>query len=226
MAQTALTFAPQALQVPLGQDGKPTFKLDRLAPANGFNHVNAHNAIADVEATVFLSRLLMERAPDVWSTFMRFSKKASVIDFISNERIFCLADYYFSRPYAWFVTPLAKNPNNPSEYYVYNLAIDPEDLVSLSDAELTERMGETPKPMRQLRSNSCPMLVPCDEAPAITAGFRLGMTEIERRAELLHSDEVLRKRLTTALAISLGVRPPSPYVEMQIYDGFLIETQH
>lgn len=220
MAQAALTFAPQALSVPIGQDQKPIFKLDHLAPANGFNHVNAHDAIADVEATVFLARLLMERAPDVWSTFMRFSKKASVADFVTNEQIFCLAEYYFSRPYAWFVTPIGTNQKNASEYFVYNLAIDPEELTTLSDTELAERMGHTPKPMRQLKSNSCPMLVTCDDAPSITAGFRLGISEIERRAELLHSDEKLRKRLSSAFESSLGVWPPSPYVEMQIYDGF------
>jgi exodeoxyribonuclease-1 len=220
MAQAALTFAPQALTVPVGEDGKTIFKLDRLAPANGFNHANAHDALADVEATLFLCRMLMESAPEVWSTFMRFSKKASVVDFVSSERIFCLADYFFSRPYSWFVTPIGMNPKNASEFYVYNLAIDPEDLVRLPDDELADRMRQTPKPMRQLRSNACPMLVPCDEAPPNTAGVRLGMPEIERRADLLHSDETLRNRLASAFEVSLGVREPSPHVEMQIYDGF------
>ncbi|EJW10849.1 Exodeoxyribonuclease I [Rhodovulum sp. PH10] len=220
MAQAALTFAPQALTVPVGSDGKTDFKLDRLAPANGFRHANAHDALADVEATIFLCRLLMDRAPDVWSTFMRFSNKASVVDFVSGERIFCVADYFFGCPFSWFVTPIGANQVNPSEFYVYNLAIDPEELAGLSDDQLVERMGHSPKPMRKLKSNACPMLVPCDEAPPITAGMRLGMQEIERRADLLHTDEALRNRLNAAFQTSIGVWAPSPHVEMQIYNGF------
>lgn len=220
MAQAALTFAPQALTVPVGPDGKTVFKLDRLAPANGFNHANAHDALGDVEATIFLCRILMEKAPEVWSTFMRFSRKPAVIDFVSTERIFCLAEYYFSRPYAWFVTAIGTNPANGSEFYAYNLAVDPDDLFGLSSDELAKRMSLNPKPIRQLRSNACPVIVPSDEAPSITAGLNLGMSEIERRAELLHSDPNFCNRLTAAFQASQGIREASPHVEMQIYDGF------
>lgn len=55
-------FEPGQLEIPRRVDGVPTFKLDRLAPANGFSHPNAHDAMADVEATIFLARLIRKRA--------------------------------------------------------------------------------------------------------------------------------------------------------------------
>jgi len=35
--------------------------LDTLAPANGFAHENAHDALADVEATIYMARLIRDR---------------------------------------------------------------------------------------------------------------------------------------------------------------------
>ena len=62
-------FEPGHLEIPRRADGATTFKLDRLAPANGFLHPNAHDAMADVEATIFLARLMKEKsAMDVGSS--------------------------------------------------------------------------------------------------------------------------------------------------------------
>jgi exodeoxyribonuclease-1 len=37
------------------EEGKPIFKLDQLAPANGIKHNDAHDALADVRATIAYS---------------------------------------------------------------------------------------------------------------------------------------------------------------------------
>ena len=67
LALAANEFEPGHLKIPARDDGVPTFKLDRLAPANGFLHPNAHDAMADVEATIFLAKLMMEKTPWVRS---------------------------------------------------------------------------------------------------------------------------------------------------------------
>jgi exodeoxyribonuclease-1 len=65
MVQAASCFRPDAVVIPVGEKGKSVFKLDQVAPANGFDHADAHDALADVEATIFLCRLIAERAPDI-----------------------------------------------------------------------------------------------------------------------------------------------------------------
>jgi exodeoxyribonuclease-1 len=99
MLQAACVYAPGAITIPVGDNGASVFRLDCVAPANGFAHGNAHDAMADVEATIHLCRLLGERAPDVWSAFMRFSQKATVVEYVSTEQVFCLSDHYGSKPY-------------------------------------------------------------------------------------------------------------------------------
>ena len=44
MIQATARFAPNALNIPVDERGRPVFKLDRLAPANGFDHSAAHDA--------------------------------------------------------------------------------------------------------------------------------------------------------------------------------------
>jgi exodeoxyribonuclease-1 len=61
----AYAFAPAALSWPINEKGKVSFKLDRLAPSNGFNHQNAHDALADVQATIHLACRIRDLVPAV-----------------------------------------------------------------------------------------------------------------------------------------------------------------
>ena len=42
------------------EEGKPVFKLDQLSLANGIEHANAHDALADVRATIGIAKIIKE----------------------------------------------------------------------------------------------------------------------------------------------------------------------
>lgn len=220
IVQAASLFAPQALTFPVGSEGELVFKLDQLAPLNGLAHDQAHDAVADVEAVIFLCRLVMNRAPELWSAFMRFSQKAAVCDHVLAEPIFCLSDFYFGNPYSWLVTVIGSNPENGSEFYVYNLGIDPEGLRDLADDDLVQQLDTSPKPVRRLRSNACPIIMPVENAPAIVAARLLTSEELARRADFLRDNEEFRQRLVGAFQSTKEEALPSPHIERQLYDGF------
>ena len=224
IVQACSIFCPDALKFPTDSNGHKVFKLDHIAPANGFKHDNAHDAMGDVQATIHLCRLLLERSQNVWSSFMRFSKKASVIDYIKEEPFFCLSEFYFGNPYAFLVTAIGSNPENNAEWYVYDLNVDPESLLALADEELAARVTQSPKPVRKLKSNAAPMLFPADDAPEICKGRDWGSEELARRAEFLKNDDVFRERLITAFGSDKEEYPPSPHIEKQIYNGFFEKT--
>ncbi len=221
MVQAASLFSPNALTLPMGDKGQPIFKLDHVAPANGFDHESAHDALADVEATIFLCRRLLEKAPEVWSASMRFSKKATVADYISTEQIFCLSEFHYGRPYSWLVTTIGNNPERDSEFYVYNLEIAPTSLKLLSQKQLVARLKDLPKPVRKVKSNMSPTIMPQEDAPAGATGKLVGMEELEKRANYLESDRELRERLITAFEGAQKEKQLSPHVEKQIYDSFV-----
>ncbi|MER8536452.1 exonuclease domain-containing protein [Mesorhizobium sp. M1005] len=78
LVQAASQFAPECIRVPRGENEKAVFKLDQLAPLNGFSHENAHDALADVEATIHIARCVRDRAPDCWRRFIQFSRASDV----------------------------------------------------------------------------------------------------------------------------------------------------
>ena len=86
--QAVNLFQPDIFSVPADAKGRPTFKLDMLAPANGFSHVTAHDAMGDVEAMIHMCRILAERAGKHWSNFVRFAQKAAVLTFAEEDQVF------------------------------------------------------------------------------------------------------------------------------------------
>ena len=224
MVQAANLFNPGAIKIPNGDNGKPSFKLDKLAPANGFDHQNAHDALADVEATIFMSRLISERVPDIWSSFMRFSQKSAVIDYVSSESIFCFTEYFYGKAYSCLATNIGQNPQNSAELYIFNLGVDPNTLVNLDTEELVARLEAQPKPIRRIRCNACPIVMPVEDAPEIAIGKTLKIEELERRAELLASNKDLRQQLIDAFESKKTEYEPSIYVEKQLYEGFFNQS--
>lgn len=220
MVQAAHLFSPGAIKVPNGANGKPSFKLDLLAPANGFDHKNAHDALSDVEATIFMCRLISERASDVWSSFMRFSQKSAVLDHVSSELVFCFTDFFFNKPFSCLATNIGINPENSSEAYIYNLAVDPDSLVNLSIEKLMIRLAEQPKPIRRMRCNACPIIMPVEDAPEMAVGKTLKMEELEKRAEFLMANKKIREHLIDVFESLKLNYEPSIYVEQQLYEGF------
>ncbi|MER8565949.1 hypothetical protein NKH85_19665 [Mesorhizobium sp. M0924] len=83
LAIAAHTFSPNGFHWPISEKGRTSFKLDRLAPANGFEHSNAHDALADVYATIHIARLIKDRAPVVWESAMAYRSKATAPNTLS-----------------------------------------------------------------------------------------------------------------------------------------------
>ena len=62
---------PDILEWPINEKGKINFKLDQLAPANGFKSHNAHDALGDVEATIFILNIIKTKAPELYEAINR-----------------------------------------------------------------------------------------------------------------------------------------------------------
>jgi exodeoxyribonuclease I len=213
LAQCAEAFSKDVLTVPLNEKGKPTFKLDQLAPANGFHHLNAHDAMADVEATIFICRLIKHRAPEAWQQMLHCAAKARVEEVIHGSAVFMLREYYGSvREYA--LTRLGEEPNGFAPL-AYDLSIDSHQLHVMSDTELSSRLKRSPRPIRRIRTNAAPFVTPAVSGQSI-AGLSYD-TLTARRIDLLGHPGLIDR------LVQLSAREPvagSEHVEERIYDGF------
>ena len=220
MLRALALFAPDAVEIPVNERGKQVFKLDQLAPLNGFAHENAHDAMADVEATIHLCRLVAQKSPAQWQQFMRLAHKTGALDFALNEPAYCATDYHFGQSYSRPVAPLGVNPSNGSEVFVFDLTADPAELVQLDDDQLAERLGKNPKPVRSIRANAAPILNSMEEVPdSIRSGWP-DSDAIRTRGDLVSEDSVLRERLVSATLAKRKPFAPGEHVEQTIYEGF------
>ena len=221
MVQAVALCMPNALAIPINERGRQSFKLDQLAPANGFAHEDAHDAMADVEATIYMSRLIAERTPLLWANFTRFAQKVAVVNYVLGEEVFALTDFYYGQPYSWLVTAVGLNPQNGAEVLVFDLSSDPQDLMRLTDDELASRLTIRPRAIRGLRANAAPIIHSYGEAPNSLRDAAPNLAALCRRASVIKADAGFRERLTTAYLAIREEYKPSVHVEEQIYDRFI-----
>ena len=218
--QAAHFLEPGVLTVPSSEKGRPTFSLERLAPANGFIHDAAHDAMGDAEATLHLCRLVHERAEGVWSNCVRFARKAAVLDYAQPGEVFASVGSSYGRGYVRVVTAIGTNPQRDSELYVFDLSYDPRELAALDDEGLQKRLSASPRPVRRLRANAAPCILPYEDVPVAARVQLLGAEELESRATYIRKNGDLRDRLMAAVVEDREEWQPSIHVEEQIYDSF------
>ncbi|HTU13038.1 MAG TPA: exonuclease domain-containing protein [Allosphingosinicella sp.] len=215
LAQALGLLQPGVLQVPTGPNGKLTYKLDLLAPANGFNHSNAHDALADVEATIHIGRIVRDAAGDHWSDAIRFSQKAAASTFIDEEPAFLITECYFGNAYQFALVKIAVDPDNPSSAICFDLDVNPDELQTLSHDALVSRLGRKIKPIRRVRLNAAPIL---HELSGLPSFHGAPIPNLIARAEKIRSDQALCDRLV--LAAKRAEREVSEHVEQRIHGTF------
>lgn len=220
LVQAATQFAPGCLEVPLDPKGKPVFRLDQLAPANGFAHDNAHDALADVEATIHLAKCVRERAPECWQRFVAFSSKAGVTRFMASGLALVLTEFYYNKPFHFVVAGLGVDPDNPAVQLCLDLRHDLNSIAGMSDAGLAEWMAKSPKPIRKIKTNAGPSIAPIAAASPAMLGD-LTLAAARAAAQRLLGDAALRQRLVRVATSAREAFPESPHVEEQLYSGFI-----
>ena len=220
VAHAASVYAPDAMVLQTDDRGRQVFKLDRLANANGYNHGDAHEAMADVEATNHMVRLIRNRAPDVWKAMDRAATKNAVKEYVATESLFSLTESYFGRIYSSLVTPCGQNPKDAGQLSVFDLFFDPDDYRFLSAEDLVPVLNASPKVIRSLRANRQPIMMPADAAPDGTKALQIPPGELLRRVEVIQGDPDFQARVGQAQTLRFADKEPPAHVEQRIYDGF------
>jgi len=78
MMRCAYALRPDGIVWPKGDDGKVSFKLEKLSAANGIVHENAHDALSDVYATIGLAKLVKEKLPKLYEHIFQLRRKEAV----------------------------------------------------------------------------------------------------------------------------------------------------
>ncbi|HPE00850.1 MAG TPA: exodeoxyribonuclease I [Burkholderiaceae bacterium] len=165
----AWALRPEGIEWPL-LEGRPSFRLEALAAANGLAHDAAHDALSDVRATLALARLLRARQPRLYEFCLGLRRKDAVLDQIGSGRPFLHISgmYGAQRGFMAAVWPLAPHPTNRNELIVWDLAHDPSELLDLDPEAIRARLfvrqdelaeGQTRVPVKTVHLNRAPVVI-------------------------------------------------------------------
>ncbi len=230
LARMMRALRPDGLAWPDREDGSPGFRLEALAAANGLDTRNAHDAMADVEATLGLARRMRAAQPRLWQWALRMRERHTVSALLAQRRPLLHASSRLPARYSATapVLPLAEHPAIRSQWLVWNLRKDPYPFLELDADQLADLLwtpaADLPEglqrlPVKIVRSNRCPMLAPMtvlDEAA--TERLELDLPQVEAHAAVLHDHPDFIVRLK-----ALFQRPPGTAIdpELDLYGGFV-----
>ena len=231
LLRTAYALRPQGIEWPQ-EDGRVTLKLERLTAANGIDHGQAHDALADVRATIALARLLRERQPRLYDWCYQLRSKQRVQEQIRllQPLVHISGRFSAERHFLAVVLPLAWHPRNRNALIVCDLQADIAPLLELPGEVLARRLytrrdelaeGELPVPLKLVQINRCPVLAPLSVLREEDRQ-RLGVDiEACRRQALWLEQQQANWKGKLAQVYAENGFAASEDPEQRLYDGFI-----
>lgn len=217
LCRVTAALRPDVLRPAMNETDHPTFKLKRLAEANGIIVPRSHEAMADVATTLALCQRIKARAPEIWSQFIRFSQKASVETFIIEEDAFLISETLGNHHRARVVTRIGRHSEQSNRHYCLDLTVDISALRAMSQDELVAACKGSPRPIVTVRTNAAPTLWALyDATPEHLAPF--DESEVLEKVARIQDDTAFLERLCNAAQAAEPNYAPSPHVEEQLYE--------
>ena len=158
---------PDGLQWPV-VDGKPGNRLEMLTKANGIEHSHAHDALADVTASIALAKLIQTHQPRLFTWLRDYRDKSKVKQLVESGEPFVYSSGKYDSEYdkTTVAMQLGEHPNKQAAL-VYDLRYDPTPFLDMDAKALAERWRwtrdpEAPArlPVKTMRYNRCPAVAP------------------------------------------------------------------
>lgn len=219
LCRITAALRPDVMKPAINENGHTTFKLTALAEANGIATPLSHDAMADVSTTLALCKIIADRAPDIWSQFLRFSKKASVESFISEESAFMVSETFGNHYRARVVTPIGRHSEREIRHYCLDIGTDLHTLRGMSDDELISLCKSDRRPVMTVRTNAAPTLWALYDTPQEHLAPFDDEAEILTWVAQLREDKPFLERLQKAAQAAEPIYPPPVHIEEKIYEG-------
>ncbi len=217
LCRLTAAIRPDVIKPATDENGRTIFKLKALAEANGIAAPLSHDAMADVSTTHALCQTIRNRAPEIWSQFLRFSQKASVESFITEEDAFLVSETIGNNYRARVVTLIGKHSELAIRHYCLDVSADLDTLRGMSDEALISLCKSRTRPIVTIRTNAAPTLWALYEATQEHLAPFENEDEVLDQVVQLREDKPFLERLRKAVQAAEPIYPPSPHVEEQLY---------
>lgn len=224
---------PENIKWPFDSSGKPSNRLELLTAVNGIDHMDAHDALSDVNATIALAKLLQKNQPKLFAYLLEMRDKKKVSNLVNGDKPFVYSSGKYPSEYekTTVVATVASHPKRQAAL-VYDLRHDPTQFKDLTAAQLADKWqwkkdsADLRLPVKTMRLNVCPAVAPLavldNESQARIA---IDMDIITKHHKLLADMPDWSDRLLGALDILDTAQQTlflasTDSVDAQLYDGF------
>ena len=234
---------PEGINWPVTDDGYSTNRLELITKCNGISHEHAHDALADVDALIAVTKLIREKQPQLFNYLFRMRDKRTVNKLVNLKKpqpfVYASGRYPADFEKTTVAYPFAEDKNG--NLLVFDLRYNVEELLEAEkDGTYAEkfgpkkwagrasgRRGGDQKPdffpmVKTLQFNHCPAVAPLGVLDKDDGWQKIHLTKEQvdqNLATFLQHPDFAARMEREVLA-----RPPFPPgedPESALYDGFL-----
>ena len=214
MMRCAYALRPDGIVWPKGDDGKVSFKLEKLSAANGIVHENAHDALSDVYATIGLAKLVKEKLPKLYEHIFQLRRKEAVaplLDTVNKRPVLHISGMFgVDNGCAAVMIPLAADAKNKNAIMCFDLMADPTPLFELTVEEIQKRLFSTKDqlaaeglerlPVKSIHINKCPVVLPAKMVqPEIAEKWGFDGAIMRKHAAIIKNGVDLNQKLQAVM---------------------------
>ena len=225
---------PDGILWPFDNEGNSTNRLEMLTGANSLIHNNAHTALSDVNATISLAQLVMQKQPKLFTYLLNMREKGKVRALVNAGEPFAyVSGKYESRYEKMTVAVMAQELADRSGALVYDLRYHPGVWKDKTDAEIlaaVDLRSDNPEerlPFKTMQYNKCPSIAPYKVVNDDCAErLKVIKTDVANNLAALQDSKELINRVAKLLegkkkAFQASFIPDISDPDSMLYDGFI-----
>jgi exodeoxyribonuclease-1 len=231
LVRAARALRPTGINWPVNNEGLPSLRLEDLTKANNISHTAAHDALADVYATIALTQLIRERQPKLYDFLLANRSKAAVQKILQlgtfTPVVHISGRFPTHKNCLAIMLPLCLHPTNQNEVVAYDLATDPGPLLNLTATQIQQRLfvanDALPTsveriPLKTIHINKCPVLAPIAViSPTDADRLHIDLALCQRHLDRIKAAPPLTDKLATVYNKPYAENAIDP--DLMIYSG-------
>ena len=239
LMRACYALRPEGIEWPYHEDGRVSMRLEDLTRVNHIEHGQAHDAMADVYATIAIAQKVKSAQPRLFDYAYSLRRKQAVKELIQLTQFTPLAHisgfFGANHGYLSVIMPLGYHPEQPNTLIYWNLRSNPEHIRHLSVEQLLERRFSARKELEQqglepfaggsFALNKCPFVAPVKVIDdTAKQRWQLDWDALNHhRQQLLDSPE-LREKIMQAMTQSREFDTPTD-PDLMLYSGDFFSDQ-
>ncbi|MDB4135820.1 exonuclease domain-containing protein [Gammaproteobacteria bacterium] len=221
MIHNIAAFFSDEISMPLFEGGPGiSYKLEHLALEHGIDAGDAHDAIADCNLMIEMCKIINEKLPELFQSFIDISTKPGVKNLLYSDDFLALGEIHRRHTFRYPVVMCGGDASRPNEIVFYDLSYDPDDILDLDFTEINKLVKAKGRdgPLKKYKINKT---IPICSHKLLTNpdAFDMEFSELQRRADIVRSNKDFQSKVSQAMEDRMMDFPESEFIEGTIYSG-------